>query len=232
MAETKEKVWPHPIEAIIFDNDGLLLDTEGIYVLVLEQMMGRKLEWDLRRKLIGRTGPDACSILVKEMGIDEDPIHFLNRRDENLKKIFPTAKFFDYAVEIVKEAKINRKIPIAVATSSNRANYEVKISNKHDFYDLFDSVICGDEVENGKPNPELFLKSMEKLGVKNPQNVLVFEDAPTGVKGANNAGMPVVQVPDPELPADANQEAGAQPTLVLKSLREFDFDKFDWAPRA
>ena len=223
-----KKVWPHPIEGIIFDNDGLLLDTEGLYIVVIEQMVGREIPWDLRRRLMGRTGPDASALLCKEMNIDEDPLHFLNRRDENLKSIFPKAKFFDGAVELVKEAKFTRKIPIALATSSNRGNFDVKSSNKKDFYSLFDSIICGDEVKNGKPNPELFLKSMEKLGIKDPKNVLVFEDAPFGVKAANNAGMPVIQVPDPDLPKGSNEEVGAVPTVLLKNLKEFSFDMFDW----
>ena len=222
-----KKAWPHPISGIIFDNDGLLLDTEGLYLQVIEGMIKQPLVWDLRRKLIGRTGPDACSILVSELKLDWDPLDFLERRDELLKEIFPTAKFFDGAVEIVEECK-RRHIPIAVATSSNRGNFDVKSQNKKEFYDLFDSVICGDEVSKGKPDPELFLKSMEKLGIKNPQNVLVFEDAPFGVKGANNAGMAVIQVPDPELPKDADEEVGAKPTVVLRSLREFNFDMFDW----
>lgn len=226
------KAWPHPIRAIIFDNDGLLLDTEGIYAVVHEELTGHHLDWDFRRQLMGLTGPDACSLIVKKYGFDEDPIHYMNRRDAKLVHLFPDAKLFPGAIEIVK-AFIDMKIPLALATSSHRGNFDNKISKKHDFYNQFPSVVTGDEVSKGKPDPEIFIKSMEKLGISGikPENVLVFEDAPAGVRGANNAGMPVIMIPDPELPMPlAIDELGAKPTLIIKSLNDFDFNSFEWAP--
>jgi pseudouridine-5'-monophosphatase len=86
-----------------------------------------------------------------------------------------------------------------------------------------------DEVSAGKPNPEIFLTSMRKLGIETPENCLVFEDAPAGVKCANNAGMAVVMVPDKRLPLEsALAEFDAKPTIILGSLSEFDFNTFTW----
>jgi pseudouridine-5'-monophosphatase len=224
--------YPHPIHGIIFDNDGCLLDTENLYAVVHEQLTGHFLDWEFRRKLMGRTGPDACSLIVKQYGMNEDPLHYLARRDAELKKIFPTSKLFPGAEEAVAYA-LRHKIPIALATSSNRDNFVTKIVNHDAFYKQFGSIICGDEVVNGKPNPELFFKSMAAIGVEDPKNCLVFEDAPLGVKAANNAGMPVIMIPDPDLPVEiALAEAGAVPTLRWKSLKEPDWSMFRLEPKA
>jgi pseudouridine-5'-monophosphatase len=164
--------------------------------------------------------------------MDEDPLHYLARRDAELQKIFPTAKLFPGAEEVVAYA-VNHNIPIALATSSNRDNFVTKIVNHDRFYKQFASVICGDEVTKGKPDPELFLKSMAAIGLEDPKNCLVFEDAPFGVKAANNAGMPVIMIPDPELPIDiALAETGAVPTCRWQSLAQPDWSMFKLEPKA
>jgi len=222
------KAWPHPIKAVIFDNDGLLLDTEPIYARVHQELTGHFLDWDFRRKLIGRTGPAACGLIVKEYGMNETALEYLARRDARLQEEFPKSQLFPGAKEIVS-AMIEKKIPIALATSSNRANFETKIVNLKEFFAQFGAITCGDEVKAGKPDPEIFLTSMKKIGNFKPENVLVFEDAPLGVKGSNNAGMPVVMIPDPELPMPiAIEEVDSHPTIMLRSLHDFKFEDFDW----
>ena len=222
------KVWPHPIYAIVFDNDGLLLDTEPLYAIIHEKLTGHHLDWDFRRKLMGRTGPSACELIVKEYNMPYTWQEYIKIRDEELKKIFPTSKLFPGAKELLDEV-VRRKIPRALATSSNRDNFVTKIVHHKEFFDQFDCITCGDEVSAGKPNPEIFLTSMKKLGFINPENILVFEDAPLGVKGANNAGMPVVMIPDPELPMPLSiEEVDAHPTIILKSIKDFDFNAFEW----
>jgi pseudouridine-5'-monophosphatase len=176
---------------------------------------------------MGRTGPDACALIVEKYGIQEPPLVYLARRDAELQKIFPEAKLFPGAVEVVKYA-VDRGLPVALATSSNRANFVTKIVNHKEFYSQFKAITCGDEVSSGKPNPEIFLRSMRSLGLDDPKGVLVFEDAPIGVRAANNAGMPVVMVPDPGLDlVPALEEVDAHPTYILSSLVDFDWTVFD-----
>lgn len=226
-----KKVWPHPIYAVVFDNDGLLLDTEPIYAKVHQELTGHFLDWDFRRKLMGLTGPAACKLIVKEYGLPYTWEEYIKIRDEALIKVFPTAQLFPGAKELVKNI-LARNIPIALATSSNRGNFVYKIVNHKEFFDQFPIITCGDEVSKGKPDPEIFLTSMKKLGFIKPENILVFEDAPNGVKGANNAGMPVVMVPDPDLPMPiAIEEVDAHPTVICKSLKDFDFDAFEWGKK-
>jgi pseudouridine-5'-monophosphatase len=220
--------YPHPIRGIIYDNDGLLLDSEGLYARVHKQLTGHDLDWEFRSKLMGRTGPDACALIVEKYGIQESPLAYLARRDAELQKIFPEAPLFPGSVAAVKYP-VDRGIPVAVATSSNRANFVTKIVNHKEFYAQFRSIICGDEVSIGKPNPEIFVKAMQGLGLDDPRSVLVFEDAPIGVRAANNAGMPVVMVPDPGLDfVSALAEVDAHPTHIASSLAEVDWSLFDF----
>lgn len=222
------RVWPHQIHAVIFDNDGLLLDTEPIGAKVHEQLTGHHFEIDFRRKLMGLTAPDACKLIVEKFNLPYTWEEFSKMRDEILVKVFPTAELFAGAKELVQEL-IARKIPISVATSSSRTNFESKIVNHKEFFSQFNKITCGNEVSKGKPDPEIFLTSMKQLGFLKPENILVFEDAPSGVKAANNAGMAVVMVPDHELPVQiALEEVDAHPTVILKSLKDFDFNAFDW----
>jgi pseudouridine-5'-monophosphatase len=82
-----------------------------------------------------------------------------------------------------------------------------------------------------KPHPEIFLLAAARWGDIRPEQALVFEDSPVGIKTANNAAMPAVFVPDPDMPDQqgALAELGAVPTVTIKSLLDFDFDLFDWA---
>eukprot|EP01023_Acetabularia_acetabulum_P054385 TRINITY_DN6132_c0_g1_i4.p1 TRINITY_DN6132_c0_g1~~TRINITY_DN6132_c0_g1_i4.p1 ORF type:complete len:450 (+),score=87.21 TRINITY_DN6132_c0_g1_i4:107-1456(+) len=85
-------------------------------------------------------------------------------------------------------------VEMAIATSSRRATFDKKIGCIQNIKDCFKVVVCGDEVEHGKPNPEVYLQAASKLGVA-PNKCLVFEDAPNGIKGSCAAGMSVIAVP-------------------------------------
>ena len=222
------KVWPHPIKAIIFDVDGLLLNTEDIYADVHKQLTGHILDWDMRRKIMGKPDLVVADMTVKEYNLPYSAEEYCKKKDQILIETYPKAQFLKGATKILDEV-FQRNIPRAVATGAVRANFELKIVNHKDYFDKFAVIQTGDDVKHGKPDPEIFLTTMQKLGFTNPENILVFEDSPTGVKCANNAGMPVVMVPDPELPMPVSiDEVGAKPTLLLKSLEDFDFNQFNW----
>jgi pseudouridine-5'-monophosphatase len=81
-----------------------------------------------------------------------------------------------------------------------------------------DHVICRDEVEHGKPEPDLFLAAFHKWEGINPVNAIMFEDSPLGIAAANRAGIPTVFVPDPHVdPVESLRESDAKPILALAS---------------
>ena len=92
----------------------------------------------------------------------------------------------------------NYKIAVATSTRRERAHYlleEIKIKNKVDY------IICGDQVENSKPDPEIFLKAAKGLGIE-PEKCIVIEDSDAGILAASRAGMNGINVPDMKMPDD------------------------------
>ena len=213
------------IKAILFDMDGLLLDTESIYTEVTQMIVGRygkTFDWSVKSHMIGRDSYDAASYLVKALDLPFEPEFYLEERNALLDERFPFAKPKAGAPELIK-ALSEKNIPIAVATSSNQHHFELKTRNHQDWFKYFDTVVTSNhpDVKLAKPAPDIFLTAAKVLS-QEPKSCLVFEDAPSGVQAANAAHMQVIAVPDPNMSHDAFQDA----TAIIDSLTEFDLA--DW----
>ena len=144
---------------------------------------------------------------------------YLLERNAILKNLLPDALAMPGAVTLTKSC-FKKHIPQAIATSSDRAFFDVK-SQQHRgwFENVFALVVTSDDpsVKKGKPAPDIFLSAANKLKAT-PNQCLVFEDSPAGVQAAINAGMMVVAVPDKNCDKNLIREA----TLILNSLEEFN----------
>ena len=214
------------IKAAIFDVDGLLLDTEGIFDRVIQryavEMTGHKMPDDVFKKMrIGMYGikKQAAAELVHDvlqLGSNVTPEHYLDWRQNILPPLLMEADLMPGAEQLVKRL-YDEGVPMAVATSSTREDYDLKTARHQRVFALFDNhVVTGDQVSQGKPNPEIFLKAAELIGV-DPAEAVAFEDAESGVSAAKRAGMYVVAVPHPWLPISRV----AQADEVLQSLEDF-----------
>ncbi|CAG8490598.1 3981_t:CDS:2, partial [Acaulospora morrowiae] len=190
---------------------------------------GKTYTWELKSRLMGLRDHDAAELLVKETKIDLTADEYLKERNEKQALKFPHAKPMPGVMRLVKHLKVHN-IPIVVATSSTRDNFNIKASNNQELFGLFDSIVCGDdsEIKNGKPAPDLFLSACARMGNPSVTQCLVFEDAINGVEAARNAGMHVVWVPDPNLASLYPGDNGA--TAVIQSLEYFDPVKFGLPP--
>ncbi|EAY04421.1 haloacid dehalogenase-like hydrolase family protein [Trichomonas vaginalis G3] len=214
------------IRCVICDVDGLLIDSEGIFAKAIKHYSGHELTQDLHLAIMGTTGPTCGKILMKGFGLEGDPIEWMQKFDIVLNGFLKESDLMPGARQLVKKFH-EMRVPIGIATGSNRCNLEAKCTKNMDLLDMLDTSTCGNEVTHGKPNPEIFLTTMKKLGIDDPTQVLVFEDAPTGVKAAISAGMQCIMVPDKSLPYQKLlDDYGVKPTLMLDSLEQFDFSMY------
>lgn len=212
----------------IFDMDGLLLDTEKIYENILRSLLqtySSPYPRATRMKVMGTTEQRTCSILVNDLKLPCTVDEFLARfrRDQLLH--LGQAPLMQGAERLVRHLH-QHKIPIALATSSGADSVEVKTKNHRELFELFGHKVMGSsdpEVKEGKPAPDIFLVAAARFAdCPQPDQCLVFEDAPNGVTAAIAAGMQAVMVPDPNIEEEQRKHA----TVVLQSLEDFRPEQF------
>ncbi|MEQ7921813.1 HAD-IA family hydrolase [Xanthomonas sp. WHRI 1810A] len=209
-----------PIKAVIFDMDGLLLDTEGIYTEVTDTIAkrhGKTFGWDVKQHTIGRGATDFAQYVINALELPMTADEFLTVRQPMLDDRFPNAQPMHGAEALVRHLA-EHNIPIAVGTSSSIHYFHAKTTLHRAWFELFHHVVTADDpdVTAAKPAPDIFLVAARRLGV-DPKDCLVFEDSPFGVTAAKTAGMHAVAVPDSHMPVEQYTHAD----LMLGSLAEF-----------
>lgn len=209
------------VSSVIYDLDGLLLDTEPFYTRasqVIAQRFGKDFDWALKARMMGREASQAARTFVEALELPLTPEAYLEERRALLEAWFPGARPMPGARRLTRHLH-RHGIPQAVATSSERRLFELKIRRHREWFRLFACCVTGDEPEVGhaKPAPDIFLVAARRLGAE-PERCLVFEDSPAGVEAALAAGMYVVAVPDPRMEHAALRGAHQ----VLAGLGEFD----------
>ena len=207
------------IKAFIFDMDGLILDTERIAFKSYKEAL-KEYGYDFTEAffltLIGTNVKLTKELCLNRYGswFPFDLLHENHNKitEEYIKKNgVPLKEGVNELIDYLKE----KDYKIALATSSDREKAEyllelVKIKDK------FDYIICGNDIVNSKPNPEIFLKAAENLKVE-PKECVVIEDSKFGVKAAVNAGMKVINVPDMKMP---NSEVKSMAFKIFNNLLE------------
>lgn len=217
------------ITHVIYDNDGLLLDTEPFYTQVhqiLAARYGKVFDWTVKSKMIGLRAEDSANVLINTLQLPLTVPEYLEARQHMLAELFPQAEPMPGAVKLTTHLH-RAGIPQAVATSSDLTNFKLKITRHREWFRIFDCVVTGDdpEIKRGKPHPDIFLVTAQRIQA-HPSQCLVFEDSPAGVDAARAAGMHVVAVPDPHMDDSAYRNA----SRIIRSLEDIDLASWGLPP--
>ena len=199
---------PDPTAAVIFDMDGVLLDSEPLHYEAVRQILaeqGVDFPLDDYQRYLGTTLPSTWDDLASRYPITMPFEQFEARYHADvLAQYRAGAPLIGGARELVRSLR-DADVDIAVASSSHREWVEAALSGVG-LRQFFTHTCAGDEVEQGKPAPDLYLAAAAKLN-RDPADCIAIEDAPAGLESARAAGMRVVQVRSPltehlKLPAD------------------------------
>jgi len=186
------------IKALIFDMDGLLLDTEKVSKLAWQQAAeeyGLVLTDDIYFKCAGRSSLDVDQILTAQLGNSFPITQVRKRRYEIVDTTFERdgVKIKCGAVDIINIADSFR-VPCLVATSTRKQRAIIRLTQAG-IINRFTAIIAGDEVSRGKPNPDIFLLAA-KTAKADPKNCLAFEDSEAGIRALSAARIPSFLIPD------------------------------------
>ncbi len=186
-----------PVEALLFDMDGLLIDTEAVYIEAL-QTAARRMDVEMPlafcHSMIGIPGRECVALIQDFYGpdfrVDRFNTHFTDHARQSFEAHMPVKPG---AVEILDFLHA-RGLPCAVATSSGSATAQRQLA-KAGLLDRFTALATRDDVERGKPFPDVYLEAARRLGVP-PEHCIAFEDSNTGLTAAHAAGTMPIMVPD------------------------------------
>ncbi len=208
------------LKAVIFDFDGLILETETPEVQSWEEVFrhfgAEYPEWFWRFTL-GRGAEQIVSEpydLLVEQGVTASRDEVLTMRKQSLARMLDELEIMPGVVDRIRQAK-SLDLRLGVASSSKHAWVDGHLDRIGLLPD-FDAIVCADDVARAKPFPDLYLLCCDRLGVS-PSEAVAFEDSVNGAKAAREAGLSVVAVPTPltrpeELEAD----------LIVGSLEQVD----------
>lgn len=211
-----------PVHALIFDMDGLLVDSEPLADAAMVEFLrrhGKQAREEYAPQLLGRRLPDAVALFMEWYGL-EGRLEDLTGEFDALRTemIIGNLALMPGALEIVRFAR-SAGLRLGLATSNRRHQAVISLAETG-LTGRFDAEVSGDDVSQGKPFPEIFLTAARLLAVK-PVHCVVLEDAPAGVVAANAAGMRCIFVPNGY---SLHGEVPIAPDVTVPTL----FEAIDW----
>ena len=183
--------------AVIFDLDGVLADSEPTWDAIDAQLLGEygvKYRGEYHREVLGVSYKGSVEFFKKTFGISAPTEEMMKRREMIATEFFANKiGLFPSAKKVLQELR-EIKLKLALATSSVSASARPFL-DRHQITKFFNVIITGDEIEHGKPAPDIYLRAAEQLAVA-PRDCLVIEDSLSGIAAAKAAKMRVAGIPD------------------------------------
>ena len=206
------------IEAVVFDLDGVLLDTEELWDEArrrLAEERGARWPDDAQRAMMGMSSPEWSRYMHEVIGLPEPPEQISAEVVRRLEALYrERLPLVPGALEAVR--RIGARWPLGIASSSNRPLIDLFLELTGT-RDLFRATVSSEEAERGKPAPDVYLEAAGRLGV-DPASCAAIEDSENGIRSASAAGLRVAAIPNRVFPP--SEEALSLAGGVLDSLDE------------
>ncbi len=213
---------PGPLEAVVFDLDGVLIDSEPVWDATRRAVVaetGGQWTEAATTEMMGMSAPEWSRYLHDELAVPLEPAQINERVLARLLAAYRRElPLLPGAAQAVK--RLAARFTLGLASSSNRPVIEL-VLERAGLADSFKVAVSSEEVAHGKPAPDVYLAATRKLGVE-PQQSAAVEDSSNGLRSASAAGMVVVAVPNRQFPPDA--EALRLADLVVSKLDELTPD--------
>ena len=204
------------IDAVVFDLDGILIDSEHVWDEVRQQLAedrGGRWHAEASRDMMGMSSPEWSRYMHDVIGLSEPPgeikAEVVHRMELVYRERLP---LIPGAVEAVE--RLAARWPLGLASSSNREliDFALDVSGLDRW---FAATVSSEEVPRGKPSPDVYLEAARRLGVA-PERCAAVEDSENGIRSAKAAGMLTVAIPNPQYPP--GEVALAKADVVLDSV--------------
>jgi beta-phosphoglucomutase len=210
-------------KAVLFDLDGVIVDTAKHHYIAwraLARELGFEFTEQDNERLKGVSRMDSLNILLEVGGLtlpEDKKQQLATQKNEQYVKAIKQMDASDILPGVTDFLKALKEagIPFALGSASKNAPIILK---QIGLYDAFDAIVDGNVIEKAKPDPEVFLKGAELLGV-DPQDCVVFEDAQAGIEAGKNAGMYVVGVGDPKVLTGADDYVRDLSEMTIERLK-------------
>jgi HAD superfamily hydrolase (TIGR01509 family) len=213
------------IEAVIFDLDGVIVDSEQVWDEARRRLAaerGGRWTETASRDMMGMSSLEWSRYMHDVVGVEDPPAEISAEVVRRLEAIYrQELPLFDGAVEAV--GRFADHWPLGLASSSNRELIDL-VLELSELDRRFRATVSSEEVPRGKPAPDVYVEAARRLGVA-AADCAAIEDSTNGIRSAKAAGMRVVAVPNPHYPPD--EEALALAEVVLHSVRELEPELLD-----
>jgi HAD superfamily hydrolase (TIGR01509 family) len=211
------------IEAVVFDMDGVLIDSEHVWDDVREALArerGGRYGPEAQRAMMGMSSPEWSAYMHEVVGLAETPEEINALVVERmLERYAGSPPLLPGAVAAVE--RLAAEWPLAIASSSNRELIDAVLGHTP-LGGLFRETVSSEEVARGKPAPDVYLEAARRLGVA-PERAAAIEDSHNGIRSAKAAGMRTLAIPNPVYPPDEESLAAADD--VLRSIDELTVER-------
>ena len=198
------------VDAVVFDLDGLLLDSEQLWDEAREELArerGGRWHPEAQRDMMGMSSPEWSRYMHDRIGLRESPEEINRLVVERMLALYDAdLPLLPGAVEAVE--RLGERWPLALASSSNRPLID-RVLELSGLARWFRVTVSSEEVARGKPAPDVYLEAAQRLGV-DPASAAAVEDSHNGIRAARAAGMAVIAIPNPHFPPRRGSAGGGR----------------------